>query len=423
MRQMILYGTLGGNTLKVFDLRQGLDPIANMDAIPAFIAAASNVTWCHLAVSPDKKRLVGVPQSNTSGSNFWFWKDTESRSAYGTPPLAFNGTIYAGDCSNTHYALGGDSPYLYVYDWATSTFQNLSTSGLGTVAMLKFSPDGSKLAVGHRTSPYLRVYSTTDWSYVNVATSIIPGATVGGVGWTSDSAYVVVTGQESPYACAYTADLSSRVYNSTSYAAAAYARDCGSVEPHPTDSRSVITNVGSYAGTEVPHLVITNAVTGAVTIVAPKTLGAYFCHGYGYDSVDKYIYAAGYASAQKTFVSRYKLDSSGVPVPFADGGVQLFAGGVIGSDVYANLIIIEKDMYQITGTVRDIDNVPAARTVRAYRRSNGQLMAQTTSDATSGDYTLILPDAGPWDLQFMAKDGENLNDLFYASSEPVLVSS
>ena len=74
--------------------------------------------------------------------------------------------------------------------------------------------------------------------------------------------------------------------------------------------------------------------------------------------------------------------------------------------------------YELTGTVRDINNAPAARTVRAIRRSNGVITAQTVSDATTGNYRLKLSDPGPFDVQFMAADGELLNDIIFAKSEP-----
>lgn len=75
-------------------------------------------------------------------------------------------------------------------------------------------------------------------------------------------------------------------------------------------------------------------------------------------------------------------------------------------------------LYQITGTVRDINNAPAARDVYAYRRADNLLMAKTTSDAVTGDYVLKLPDEGPYDIQFRTATGESLNDLFYARAVP-----
>ena len=73
--------------------------------------------------------------------------------------------------------------------------------------------------------------------------------------------------------------------------------------------------------------------------------------------------------------------------------------------------------YRIRGTVRDKDGNLVSRTVRAHRRSDGVLVAQTVSDAVTGEYVLrMYPDnpAEEYDVQFLAATGELLNDLIYA---------
>lgn len=80
--------------------------------------------------------------------------------------------------------------------------------------------------------------------------------------------------------------------------------------------------------------------------------------------------------------------------------------------------------YRIRGTVRDKDGNLVSRTVRAHRRSDGVLVAQTVSDAVTGEYELLVyPDspAEEYDVQFLAAPGELLNDLIYArtTAEPV----
>lgn len=46
----------------------------------------------------------------------------------------------------------------------------------------------------------------------------------------------------------------------------------------------------------------------------------------------------------------------------------------------------------ITGTVRDHTNTPTSRVVRAYRRRDGALLGSTTSDPTTGEYSLDVID-------------------------------
>ena len=75
------------------------------------------------------------------------------------------------------------------------------------------------------------------------------------------------------------------------------------------------------------------------------------------------------------------------------------------------------DAYRIRGAVRDKDGNLVSRTVRAHRRSDGALVAQTVSDAMTGEYELLVyPDnpAEAYDVQFLADPGEPLNDLIYA---------
>ena len=69
----------------------------------------------------------------------------------------------------------------------------------------------------------------------------------------------------------------------------------------------------------------------------------------------------------------------------------------------------------IRGSVRDVDNNPAARTVRIYERSTGELCATTTSNPVTGDYSANVYEGDvDYDAQFLAAPGELLNDLFFA---------
>lgn len=46
----------------------------------------------------------------------------------------------------------------------------------------------------------------------------------------------------------------------------------------------------------------------------------------------------------------------------------------------------------VGGTVRDDAGDPAARTVRVYRRTDGRLLGETTSDAVTGAYSVDVAD-------------------------------
>ena len=81
-------------------------------------------------------------------------------------------------------------------------------------------------------------------------------------------------------------------------------------------------------------------------------------------------------------------------------------------------------VHRIRGTVRVKDGNLVSRTIRAHRRSDGVLVAQTVSAAMTGEYELLVyPDnpADAYDVQFLVAPGELLNDLIYArtTAEPV----
>lgn len=65
----------------------------------------------------------------------------------------------------------------------------------------------------------------------------------------------------------------------------------------------------------------------------------------------------------------------------------------------------------VSGTVVDESGAAAARTVRAYRRSDGELMAETTSDAGTGNYSLDCPDDEVQRVVLDADGSPLLNDL------------
>ena len=69
----------------------------------------------------------------------------------------------------------------------------------------------------------------------------------------------------------------------------------------------------------------------------------------------------------------------------------------------------------IRGSVRDVDNNPAARTVRIYERSTGEICATTTSDPVTGGYSAKVYEGDvDYDAHFLTAPGELLNDLFFA---------
>lgn len=71
-----------------------------------------------------------------------------------------------------------------------------------------------------------------------------------------------------------------------------------------------------------------------------------------------------------------------------------------------------------SGTVLDETGAPAARTVRAYRRSTGELVGEATSDGTTGAYQIYTPFNEDHSLEFL-NDDDALNALIYDWVIPV----
>jgi len=84
----------------------------------------------------------------------------------------------------------------------------------------------------------------------------------------------------------------------------------------------------------------------------------------------------------------------------------------------ANLQVLQQGRGEIQGTVKDASNQPAARTVQALAKAPIACVAQDVSNAQTGEYRLLLENREPVDVVFRAKEGENLNDLFYAKVKP-----
>lgn len=67
---------------------------------------------------------------------------------------------------------------------------------------------------------------------------------------------------------------------------------------------------------------------------------------------------------------------------------------------------------QAMGVVRDSSGAPCARTIRAYRRDTGALIASTTSNATTGEFSFNLPTLHELNLVYLDDAGGTFeNDL------------
>lgn len=400
---------------RILELRQGLEPLLVSSDQISYPGTGSAGAFAALA--PDLKAGVMTFNTSTSGSNFRYYPDMNTMAGAVTPAAGFAATTSVCAISNEYYGIGGSgSPYLYVFRRSDHSLVSVPTTGIGSVYGLDFSPDGTKLAVTHSTSPYVRVYNTSTWAYTDAVN--IPGSAGNyGVAFTSDNTRLVVMCTSSPYISIYNASTMARSYGYTS--SGKYAPAGSLTKPivrHPTSANAFLMAISSS-----PYIAEFNADTQVLTDFAAVTAGGAIGGGYSLvvdpDPIEDAVYlrhSNGSTSPSRT-LSKFRI-STRAPYPSQPA---VYRNVMWGSTSALTPFVITYDTpYKITGTVRDINNNPVARVVRAHRRDTGELAAQTTSNASTGDYDLRVPDIGPYDVQFMTAAGELLNDLFFAQTEP-----
>ena len=408
MRKLILGLGNRSQTISpiIFRLRDGLMPQFTGETIAYPIG---NAVYPPYAVSPDGQKAV-ASNGSTGAGNFVYSTASPTEAsilpAWGTTTAAFNGQVYAVATSDLHFAVGGNSPFLYVFDWATKTLQTISNTGLGVVRRIAFNGDGTKMAVYHATSPYLRIYNTAGWTFVNAASPAgSPGnlGTQNGIYITADDR-VVIGSTGSPYISVF--DMSgTRLSAITSTAT---NNSVSELIKHPDENALIW--------------------VGHNSVPSNKRIGLFNLDTYActnpYIDPQKQIRSAAYDTENRELIlchevvdSRYcsilSIDEPGV---LKSPGAEL--DGLVRTAVDTFFLTLERNKARITGTVRDIDNNPAQRRVLAIHRAGEYVAAATMSNATTGDYELIVENTSLHDVQFRTADGELLNDLFFARVEP-----
>lgn len=328
-------------------------------------------------VQPDGPILVGTP----SAPYLQAFSKESWRAVPGMLPNIPNSVLcVASNAAKGLVAVGFDgAPFLGVYTTPGWGVQGV-TSGppSSKVTNAAFSHDGSYLAVAHSVAPFLTVYRTSDWSKRTLPITLTE---VPNLNHFTDAGVLVVG-----------ISTGLRAYNLSGV----------DVLEVPTGITAGVTGgairrgFGQIALVSGTSLRVVSATD--FSQLATATLPAV---------MKQVVYGPGGASLH------IAMDNGAVrtfnPVtlaPVRDDAIPF---------VPTSMAFIAPEARKITGTVRDKDGLPARREVRAYRRGDGVLCAQTFSNATTGDYALDLFEGDvPYDVQFMVEDGELLNDLFYA---------
>lgn len=435
-------------------VRQGAHPIKDHDAVIAFNdtnfwTTGSRFNRKKCILSPDKNKMVMMTghepssssQSTYIGNRFNIYGDTRDLSNVFSPTFSFGGLPRAAACSNELFAIGGTGPNLIVVDWATFSLPSMNLTGLGTIWDLSFSDDGQYLYVAHSSAPYLRRYDVSDlMTYQDLDPALITG-TQSGYGfkackWTPHGILICNYGSSSSQDNGiqlFSHDLTQQLDQGGYYRLMYYTPE---IEYDVKNDLYIIADYGNtdYQTSRGKLVTVKISETGLMTIVQPVQSWQVFnlestrvvlrCM-YLSEDEDKLILGVSYSSSFSPVhringVDTYIFEMSLTDIAAGSAEIVPYTGGI--GDAFKGPFfagaLIEKDLYRVTGTVRDVDNLPAERIVRAYRRRDGVMVATVNSDPATGDYELILPDAGPYDIQFMTLEGELLNDLFYARTEP-----
>jgi hypothetical protein len=397
--------------MRSLDLRQGLEPVPFFSPLFEYPAISSTAS---IAIGPEY--LGGVMQNGSSGAGaFRYYPDLNTLSGSVTPSAAFAGNMTCCAVGASLYAVGGASPFLYVFNRSTHALVTVSTTGLGTLRSMAFSPDGTKLAITHDTAPYVRIYNTSTWTYVDAPAG---GSTsTYACEFSGDSAYLLVQSAGSPYLAVHNPTTGARTFSYTSSSKyATTTNSAKSIVRHPTANKFIFSfGTSPFIGEFDPA---TNTITDYAAISSGGAIGSGWSLVVDPDLSEDVVYlrhGVGSTNPSRT-MSRFKISTKAPYATQPNAFRNLLWSN--NSPNPNNMVITHNTPYKITGTVRDISNNPVARVVRAHRRSDGELVAQTTSDATTGNYDLRVPDTGPFDVQFMAAAGELLNDLFFAQTEP-----
>lgn len=377
--------------------------------------------------TPDKTRFITL-RGGSGANNFAVCMDPKSIPyTFTQPPTMQNFSVAMVATSDQLFAVGGGSAReLTVYRWADLGVETVVVTGLGAVVDLRFSPDGAKLLVAHSIAPFLRIYNCADWSYIDAPT-VATGAVSGGAEFTADSQFVVSRYGTGRYLRVHNV-VNLAVVNSLS-APVGLSRGnlsgpaCRSIVRHPTKPGKML--LLGRSGTASAHA----APIGYEYDVATNTLTPFQTAIHSGNSDVRSHYFNPLDNSITMIHDEYINPTKGALVCTrveVDTYTEVDSGDIRDISAWHSKVmyfsdVIEFDCGQISGTVRDVNNLPAQRVVRAYRRSDGLLCAQTLSDPVTGDYVLQLPDQELYDVQFLTEDGELLNDLFYSKSIPAEV--
>lgn len=382
-------------------------------------------------------RLIffGTGATLVAYSDDTFERCVDAASLPGGQPV---GTINAISMSpdGSKLAVGhSTTPFLTVYD--TATWQKITITGGapdGLVRDLTWNPSGTLLATAHATSNFLTVYSVSDWSKVSLAGGK-PAGSGYGVSFSPDGTKLAHTSGTSPFLT---------VYETTGWTKLTITggQPSGAGQCKFSPDGVFLAAGGSsgltvYTVTDWAKVTLSGgAATKTTNYVAFSPDSAQLAATIG---ASPYMYI--YDTATWTYTDPIAMPGGSRGVSYNDDGTKLVlalsgATGVVivnpttwssfsipiqTSSTNAPCPTTLSTRWLTTGaqSIRDEAGSPASgRAVRAYNRATGAFLAEVTTDA-SGKFAIPFVSEMQTQVAILDDDaGEQYNDLIFGRVIP-----
>ena len=327
------------------------------------------------------------------------------------------------------------SARLFVYDLDTRAVVSApSLTGVGTVFAAAFSPDSRLLVMGFNNSPYIRVIDTATWGAVagptvTAAPKVIEFSPDGGslaISYDNSTPTSVQVFETSGWG-----NVTPASFSSQKNVKAICFNSSGTLLATAHNQTKYLSVFNMPAGTAVSSF---SALSGVCASVAFSPSGGTLVAGHANGSILTALDTTTWTKDASLNISSITNAVSGVA--FTGDGRHLvcttpaLARGLIVLDAVdwsvvqtpykrptasTSVAVVQTGRRFIRGSVRDITNAPASRRVRVSRRADGKVVAAAKSSAVTGDFEAMVYDGDvEYDVQFLASDGEPLNDLFFA---------
>ena len=394
---------------RTFDIRQGLPAQLTDDApVDASYIGVNNSARAPFSISASQTKICWP--GNSAASPFWHADITENN-ILSNPQLIGSTPAVPTNCAiSDDFYVAAYSGGFTVWNSSDGTVA-FSATGLTGAPQVEFSPDESFLAYGCQSGNRLRIYSTSDWSYVEPSIAAGSG-TLNKISWAPNSSELAVSSSATPYLVRVGVD--GTVLLASTSATTGYG--VNSISYTPDSSRLVVCSSAPQVASRIISVALDGSdvtpLSSAYTLSSPRSV-VLDSDGIGY------FYHAGNLLDPDGFVFNIcKFNYNSMDGVDSIGPSQRAVKGLTNSSYSGDIFLVNQDTGRLPGTVRDIDNQPAERDVYAFDSTSKKLVAKTASDA-GGDFELLLPNTNVVDVVVSAAPGDNLNDLYYARSVPL----